>query len=216
MPAGEGEPQPRTARARGGEPQEGAVRPGGEARTDLGRVSGEPRTDTVRPRGGGPRTGPGRLNGGEPVREGEPAPDFALSDQHGRSVRLGDFRGRRHVVVMFFPFAFTGVCTGELRAVQEALPGLQNDEVQLLAVSCDSMHALRVFSDTEGLEFPLLSDFWPHGAASRAYGVFAEDKGCALRGTFVVDKAGVVRWTVVNALPEPRDLRAYTKALQAL
>jgi mycoredoxin-dependent peroxiredoxin len=150
------------------------------------------------------------------VRVGDHAPDFRLRDQHGREVRLGSFRGERDVVLLFFPFAFTGVCTGELRAVQQELAAFQNDTTQVLAVSCDSMHALRVFADSESLDFPLLSDFWPHGAASRAYGVFAEDKGCALRGTFVVDRAGVVRWTVLNALPDARDLREYVKALEAV
>ena len=77
-------------------------------------------------------------------------------------------------------------------------------------------HTLRVFAEQEGLEYPLLSDFWPHGEASRAYGVFDEDKGCAVRGTFVIDKEGVVRWTVVNGLPDARDLKDYIKALDAL
>ncbi|MEC3994052.1 peroxiredoxin [Actinacidiphila sp. DG2A-62] len=151
-----------------------------------------------------------------PIEAGVAAPDFSLPDQHGRTVRLADFAGDKHLVVMFFPFAFTSVCTGELRAVQAELPAFQNDGVQVLAVSCDSMHALRAFSDAEGLDFPLLSDFWPHGTASRAYGVFAEDKGCALRGTFVVDRSGTVRWTIVNGLPEARDLHDYAKALAAL
>jgi peroxiredoxin len=150
------------------------------------------------------------------IEVGDRAPDFRLNDQHGRSVRLADFRGTKNVVLLFFPFAFTGVCTGELRAVQAELPAFQNGGVQLLAVSCDSMHALRVFSDAEELDFPLLSDFWPHGAASRAYGVFAEDKGCALRGTFVIDRRGTVRWTVLNGLPDARDLREYAKAVEAL
>jgi peroxiredoxin len=150
------------------------------------------------------------------VEAGSPAPEFELRDQHGRTVRLADFRGEKNVVLLFFPFAFTSVCTGELRAVQRELAGFQNDRVQVLAVSCDSMHALRGFADAEELDFPLLSDFWPHGAASRAYGVFAEDKGCALRGTFVIDTLGEVRWTIVNGLPDARDLHEYAKAVEAL
>ncbi|HEY5835922.1 peroxiredoxin [Streptomyces sp.] len=150
------------------------------------------------------------------IEAGAQAPDFRLRDQHGRAVGLGDFREEKNVVLLFFPFAFTGVCTGELRAVQAELGAFQNEQVQVVAVSCDSMHALRVFSDAEELDFPLLSDFWPHGEASRAYGVFAEDKGCALRGTFVIDKRGTVRWTIVNGLPDARDLREYAKALEAL
>lgn len=147
---------------------------------------------------------------------GSPAPDFALPDQHGRHVRLSDFRGAKNVVLVFYPFAFTGVCTGELCALRDALPTFVSDDVQLLAVSNDSMHTLRVFADQEGLDYPLLSDFWPHGETSRAYGVFAEDKGCALRGTFVIDKEGTVRWTIVNGLPDARDLHEYAKALEAL
>jgi len=170
------------------------------------------------------------------------APDFELKDNHGRTVRLCDFRASdasdvsdasaasgvsgasgaseaspgKNVVLLFYPFAFTGVCTGELCALRDELPSFVNDDTQLLAVSTDSIHTLRVFAEQEGLEYPLLSDFWPHGRTSRAYGIFDEDKGCALRGTFIIDKRGVVRWSVVNALPDARDLDEYVKALAAL
>ncbi|MDT0390448.1 peroxiredoxin [Streptomyces dubilierae] len=150
------------------------------------------------------------------IQVGEKAPDFELKDNHGRTVRLSDLRGRRNVVLLFYPFAFTGVCTGELRELRDNLPLLADRDTQLLAVSNDSIHTLRVFAEQEGLEYPLLSDFWPHGNVSRAYGVFDEDKGCAVRGTFVIDKEGVVRWTVVNGLPDARDLNDYVKALDSL
>ncbi|MDH2389328.1 peroxiredoxin [Streptomyces sp. HNM0663] len=150
------------------------------------------------------------------IEVGAQAPDFELKDNHGRTVRLADFRGGKRVVLLFYPFAFTGVCTGELRALQEQLPSFVNDETQLLAVSADSMHSLRIFGEQEGLEYPLLSDFWPHGEAARAYGVFDEEKGCAVRGTFVIDASGTVRWTVVNDLPDARDLNDYVKALDTL
>ncbi|MBC3991023.1 peroxiredoxin [Streptomyces buecherae] len=150
------------------------------------------------------------------VEVGAQAPDFALRTQHGEQVTLSEFRGERNVVLLFYPFAFTGVCTGELRALRDELPTFVNDDVQLLAVSNDSPFSLRVFAEQEGLEFPLLSDFWPHGEVSRAYGVFDEEKGCAVRGTFVIDKEGVVRWTVVNGLPDARDLNDYVKALAEL
>ena len=150
------------------------------------------------------------------IEVGTEAPDFELKNQHGELVKLSDFRGERNVVVVFYPFAFTGVCTGELCSLEKELPQFQNDDVQILAVSNDSPFTLRVFSEKEGLEYPLLSDFWPHGAASRAYGVFDEEKGCAVRGTFVIDKAGVVRWAVVNGLPDARDQQEYLKALAAI
>ncbi|MFJ4942595.1 peroxiredoxin [Streptomyces albidoflavus] len=150
------------------------------------------------------------------IEVGTKAPDFELKDQHGQTVRLSDFRGEKNVVLLFYPFAFTGVCTGELCALREELPKFVNDDTQLLAVSNDSPFALRVFAEQEGLEYPLLSDFWPHGRASRAYEVFDEAKGCAVRGTFIIDKEGVVRWTVVNGLPDARDLSEYVKALDTL
>ncbi|MEV3991011.1 peroxiredoxin [Streptomyces sp. NPDC049837] len=151
-----------------------------------------------------------------PVQVGTKAPDFELKDNHGRTVSLADFRGEKNVVLLFYPFAFTGVCTGELCALRDELPKFVNDDTQLLAVSNDSIHTLRVFAEQEGLEYPLLSDFWPHGEVSRAYGVFDEEKGCAVRGTFIIDKEGVVRWTVVNGLPDARDLNDYVAALDTL
>ncbi|BBC36773.1 Antioxidant, AhpC/TSA family [Streptomyces graminofaciens] len=150
------------------------------------------------------------------IQVGDKAPDFELKDNHGATVRLSDFRGEKNVVLLFYPFAFTGVCTGELCELRDNLPKFVNDDVQLLAVSNDSIHTLRVFGEQEALEYPLLSDFWPHGEVSRAYGVFDGDKGCAVRGTFIIDKEGVVRWTVVNALPDARDLNEYVAALDTL
>ncbi|ANW20367.1 peroxiredoxin [Streptomyces clavuligerus] len=150
------------------------------------------------------------------IEAGTRAPEFALRDNHGRTVRLADLRGERNVVLVFYPFAFTGVCTGELRALQDALPSFAAAGAEVLAVSNDSIHTLRVYGEQEGLDLPLLSDFWPHGEVSRAYGVFDEEKGCAVRGTFVIDRAGTVRWTVVNALSDARDTTDYLTALRAL
>ena len=150
------------------------------------------------------------------IEIGTEAPDFELRNQHGETVRLSDFRGEKNIVLVFYPFAFTPTCTGELCDLEKELPRFQNDDVQILAVSNDSPFTLRVFSEQEGLGYPLLSDFWPHGGASRAYGVFDEEKGCSVRGTFVIDKTGTVRWTVVNGLPDARDQGQYLAALAAL
>ncbi|MQA94854.1 MAG: redoxin domain-containing protein [Streptosporangiales bacterium] len=144
------------------------------------------------------------------LEAGAPAPDFELQDQHGVSVRLSEFRGRRRVLLVFYPLAFSGVCTGELGELG-ALTG--DEDLAVLAVSVDSVFAQRVFADREGYGFPLLSDFWPHGEVARAYGVFDEKMGVAVRGTFLIDKAQVVRWKVVNPISEPRDLDAYRAAL---
>jgi mycoredoxin-dependent peroxiredoxin len=148
------------------------------------------------------------------VEVGSKAPDFELQDQHGQRVKLSDFRGRKHVVLVFYPFAFTGVCTGELVAIRDELAS--GDDVQVLTVSVDSVFAQRVFAEREGLDYPLLSDFWPHGAVAEAYGVFDEERGCALRGTFIIDREGVVRWQVLNDLPDARDVDEYRKVLASL
>ena len=136
---------------------------------------------------------------------GTEAPDFELRDQHGRPVRLSGYRGHKAVALLFYPYAFSRVCTGELAGVRDRLPDFQSDTVQLLAVSCDPMFTLRAFAEHDGLEFPLLSDFWPHGEVATAYGVFDADRGHARRSTVVVDRGGLVRWTVDNEIGEARD-----------
>jgi peroxiredoxin len=147
---------------------------------------------------------------------GSVAPDFELSDQHGNKVSLSSFKGKKNVVLLFIPFAFTGTCTGELCAMRDDLSAFQNENVELLAVSCDSMYTQRVWAEKEGYQFPVLADFWPHGAVAQAYGIFDEARGCALRGTFVIDKEGVVRWQVVNGLGDARSNDEYKAALAAL
>jgi len=150
------------------------------------------------------------------VEVGDEAPDFELNDQHNSPVRLSNFRGRTNVVLVFYPWAFTRVCTGELCAIRDELPSFQNDDVAVLSISVDSVMAHRVFADTEGLTYPMLSDFWPHGAVAQAYGVFDAERGAAVRGTFILDRSGIVRWKVVNAIPDARDLERYQKALASL
>jgi peroxiredoxin len=150
------------------------------------------------------------------VEVGQEAPDFELKDQHGKLVRLSSFRGEKNVVLVFYPLAFSGVCTGELCALRDEFPEVSREDVELLTVSVDSTFVLRKWSDTENFGFGLLSDFWPHGGAATLYGVFDEDKGVATRGTFVIDKSGVVRWKVVNPIPQARDIAEYQKAIADL
>ena len=147
---------------------------------------------------------------------GTSAPDFELSDQFGQKVSLSSFKGTKNVVVTFYPFAFTGTCTGELCALRDDISAFLNDNVQLIAISCDSPFTQKVFAERENYQFPVLSDFWPHGATAKAYGVFEESRGCALRGTFIIDKAGIVRWSVVNSPAEARNLADYKTALASL
>ena len=150
------------------------------------------------------------------VEVGQQAPDFELKDQHGTPVRLSGYRGQKNVVLVFYPLAFSGVCSGELAAMRDEFPEASRDDVKLLTVSVDSGYALRAWSDAEQFGFSLLSDFWPHGGVARSYGVFDEKLGIATRGTFIIDKDGVVRWKIVNPIPQARDIADYQKALASL
>jgi peroxiredoxin len=150
------------------------------------------------------------------VEIGDRAPDFELRDQANRPVRLSDYRGRKNVLLVFYPFTFTPVCGTELVALRDNIANFQNDDVELLAVSCDSTPAHRVWAEQHSFGFPLLADFWPHGEAARAYGVFDEQRGCATRGSFVIDREGIVRWKIVNPIPDARDHEQYAKVLAEL
>jgi len=151
-----------------------------------------------------------------PVEVGAHAPDFVLKDQNNQEVRLSDFRGRRAFLLVFYPLAFTGTCQGELCQVRDNLADFVNDDVQLLTVSVDSAYAHKVWADREGYEFPLLADFWPHGAVAQAYGVFNGDRGFANRGTFLIDRDGVVRFAEEISPVESRDQNGWRKALASL
>jgi peroxiredoxin len=150
------------------------------------------------------------------LRLGDLAPDFTLRDQFGQHVTLSEFRGKKAVAIFFYPFAFSGVCTGELSGIRDRLDEFLTFDTEILAVSCDPIYSIRAFSDTDGLNFPLLSDYWPHGEVTRAYDVFDDDRGCPRRSSFVVDREGLVRWTVHNEKSEARDLDEHLVQLRAL
>lgn len=151
------------------------------------------------------------------IEVGTQAPDFELKDPSGAVVRLSDFRGDSAVALVFYPFTFTGVCHGELCELRDDLSVFADAGVQVLAVSCDSPFVQKRWAEEEGFGFPVLSDFWPHGEVSRAYGVFNEDLGCANRGTVVINAEGIV----VDAFSSPdlgtaRDMGRYQEALGKL
>lgn len=150
------------------------------------------------------------------VENGQPAPDFTLRDQEGQDVTLSSYQGSKNVVLVFYPLTFTNVCKGELAGIRDDLTTYQNDDTQVLAVSVDSVFAHRVWAEEQGYAFPILADFWPHGAVAKTYGVLDDAMGVAKRGTFVIDKQGVVRWSVVNAIPDARDQAEYAKVLSEL
>ena len=151
------------------------------------------------------------------IEIGHEAPDFELKDQNGDAVKLSSFRGNKAVALVFYPFTFTGVCQGELCSLRDDLSEFQAVKAQVLAISCDSRHAQKQWSDQQGFTFPVLSDFWPHGEVARAYGVFNEQLGCANRATFVIDPQGKVVDKFESAnLGTPRERGTYEAALAKL
>lgn len=141
-----------------------------------------------------------------PLQVGDRAPDFSLRDQHGAEFRLSSYAGSKAVLVVFYPFAFSGVCTGELTGFRDRLGDFETERSTVAAISCDPIYSQRAFADRDGIFFPLLSDYWPHGAVASSFGVFDDEQGCPTRSSFVIDQAGLVRWAVHNDLGEARDL----------
>ena len=151
------------------------------------------------------------------VEVGQEAPDFTLKDQSGQDVTLADYRGEKNVVVVFYPFTFTGGCQGELCEIRDDPSVYDTADAQVLAISCDTRHAQAQWAEAQGYTFPVLSDFWPHGAVATAYGVFNDQLGCANRATFVIDKQGDVAATFASAnLATPRAKAEYEEALAKL
>jgi peroxiredoxin len=150
------------------------------------------------------------------VEVGSEAPDFTLNDYNKQPVQLSSFRGDKPVLLVFYPFAFSGICTGELCQLRDEFADYDGKGVQVLGVSVDTPFSLKAWAEKEGYQFPLLSDFWPHGEVARAYGVFNEQAGLAVRGTFLIDTSGVVRFAEVNAPGEARDQQGWKKAVAEL
>jgi peroxiredoxin len=161
-------------------------------------------------------TGCTRFGGVTTLEVGDAAPDFRLPDQHRGTVHLGAFRDRKAVMVVFYPFAFSGVCTGELNGFRDRLGDFETDDATLVTISCDPVYSQRAFADRDGLFFPMLSDFWPHGEVARAFGVLDESGGFPTRSSFLVDKAGRVAWCVHSAMGQPRDLDQHAAAVRSL
>ncbi|HEY2041531.1 MAG TPA: peroxiredoxin [Jatrophihabitans sp.] len=151
-----------------------------------------------------------------PLAVGTQAPDFSLRDQNNEIVTLSQFKGDKAVLLVFYPFAFTGICTGELGQIRQHIDRFANDSVQVISVSVDSPYSHKIFSQRDELNFPLLSDFWPHGAVADSFGVFNAEVGAANRGTFLIDSAGNIRFSEVNELGAGRDPQDWLQAIDEL
>ena len=151
------------------------------------------------------------------IEIGQTAPEFSLKNQDNEVVSLSDFAGSQAVALVFYPFTFTGTCEGELCAIRDDYSEFNDAGVQVLACSCDTRFAQKQWADKQGYQFPVLSDFWPHGEVAKAYGVFNETAGCANRATFLIGADGVVGDSFASPdLGTARDQSRYAEALVKL
>ena len=150
------------------------------------------------------------------IQVGATAPDFTLSDHHGEEHTLSELVNEGPVALVFFPLAFSGICTGELCELRDNLAVFNDAKVRLFGVSVDSVFSLKAWAEQEGYEFSILSDFWPHGAVAREYGAFVEERGIATRATVIIGEDRRVLASFETSPGEARDFSAYREAVAAL
>jgi peroxiredoxin len=159
---------------------------------------------------------PVSIPGLTPLPAGVAAPDFSLRDQNNEVVTLSSFRGSKAVLLVFYPWAFTSICTGELGHIRDNIDAFAHDAVQVLTISIDSSFVHKIFATRDDLNYPLLADFWPHGAVAQAYGVFNSDAGVSNRGTFLVDREGVIRFSEAYEIGVGRDPQRWLDEIAAV
>ncbi len=144
---------------------------------------------------------------------GQLAPDFTLKNQDDENVTLSHFRGKKNVVLVFYVGAFSSICTNEFKSLAQNGTRYDAEDAVVLGVSCDTKWTLKAFKEANTFPATFLADFWPHGEVAKRYGVFVEQLGFAKRGTFIIDKDGVIQGKVVHEPLNPRDEAAYFTAL---
>lgn len=147
---------------------------------------------------------------------GDIAPDFSLPNQFGETVSLSDFRGKKAVVLVFYPLSFSGICTGELCELRDNISDFEAEGIELLAISVDSKYVQKAFAEQEGYNFSVLADFWPHGQVAKDYGVFLDESGISNRATFVINQDGELVAKFVTAPGQARSLDEYHRAIASL
>lgn len=147
---------------------------------------------------------------------GQEAPDFELPDSEGGKTKLSDYRGNKNVLLVFYPLAFSPICTSEFCALRDINRDIQTEQTEVLGISVDSRWTLMAWKEAEHFSNKFVADFWPHGEVGRAYGVLDEKRGTTLRGTFLIDKQGIIRWMEMNPSSEARDQAGWRKAIEDL
>ncbi|MFC0582728.1 redoxin domain-containing protein [Micrococcoides hystricis] len=154
------------------------------------------------------------------LKPGQPAPVFHVNNQYGESVSLHTLFTHPYtgnsldgLLLVFYPYAFTNVCTGELKELQEYLPQFEQAGIRVAAISMDSSYALKEFAHQHGFEFDLLSDFWPHGHVAKQYGVLDSGLGVSWRISFLIGSDGLIRERFAATMDQPRPMTDYLTAI---
>jgi len=151
-----------------------------------------------------------------PAVVGQPAPDFSLRAHTGDTVSLSDLKGSK-ALIAFIPFPHTGICDTEACALRDDYSSLSADGSKVVIITVHANPLNKAWAEQHNIPFPVLTDFWPHGATAQAYGCFNEQVGVAMRASYVLDADGIVREIIqTGALGEQRDHSQYAKALSAI
>jgi len=144
---------------------------------------------------------------------GASAPDFTLKDQSQKEVKLSDFRGKKNVVIVFYPLDWSPICTNEHACFVNDLKSFEKLDAQVLGLSVDSVWSHKAFADKMGIHYPLLADFHPRGAVADKFGVYLADKGITGRAITIVDRNGNVAWFKNYDIPTVPDMKEVSEAL---
>jgi mycoredoxin-dependent peroxiredoxin len=147
---------------------------------------------------------------------GTAAPEFTLKDQNQKDVKLSDFKGKKNVVIVFYPLDWSPVCTNEHACFVDEMKQFEKLDAQVLGVSVDSAWSHKAFAEKMHISYPLLADFQPRGAVGDKYGVYLADKGITGRAIAIVDRNGDLAWFKNYDLPTVPDVAEVAAALSKI
>ena len=148
------------------------------------------------------------------ISVGSAAPDFTLKDQSQAEVKLSDFKGKKNVVIMFYPLDWSPVCTNEHVCLVNDMKRFEQLDAQVLGLSVDSAWSHKAFAEKMGITYPLLADFQPRGAVADKFGVYLADKGITGRAIIIIDRAGKIAWVKNYDIPTVPDMSEVAQALE--
>jgi len=147
---------------------------------------------------------------------GASAPEFSLKDHNQQDVKLGDFRGKKRVVLVFYPLDWSPVCTKEHACFVNDMKQFEQLDAQVLGLSVDSVWSHKAYAEKMGIHYPLLADFHPRGAVAAKYGIYLEDKGITGRAIFIIDRDGKLAWQKNYEIPVVPDIKEVSAALSGV